>query len=160
MTTSADTTPNETAKLDQIPNAEFSYICSRNQHQAHDLLVRAIKQSGRSQKELSQLTGIDEASISRLLRRPRNLELKTLSKILYAACGAALSISPAFPMGASDWVIQAYSERTERNNTEHPSVFYKDTPADSLGQKVIQISDFRSNNQNTDDVKFLEMANA
>ncbi|RIK94249.1 MAG: hypothetical protein DCC73_06715 [Proteobacteria bacterium] len=113
MSTSATTTDNKRTRLGEIPSAEFSYICSRNQHQAHNLLLRAIKNSGLSQKQISQLTGIDEAVLSRLLSRPRNIELNTLSKILYAACGAALGLSLSFPKQQAGWVFRSNSQQQD-----------------------------------------------
>ena len=79
---------------DGVPTrGDLAYACVRNQSQAHSLLLRAVKESGLSQKELARRTGIDEATLSRALSRPRNLELNTLSKVLYAATGAYLALS-------------------------------------------------------------------
>lgn len=86
MTTSATSTSNE--KISQISKGELAHAISRNQHQVHDMLLRIFKESGKTQKELATLTGIDESVISRLRRRPRNIELDTLSRLVYAACGA------------------------------------------------------------------------
>jgi transcriptional regulator with XRE-family HTH domain len=79
---------------------DLAYVCARNQSQAHSLLVRAVRESGLSQKELANLTGIDEATISRTLSRPRNIELNTLSKLVFGACGAFLSFSMLRPKEA------------------------------------------------------------
>lgn len=95
MTISATTSNNKNKSgLQQvITRGEMAYACARNQHQIHNLLVRAVKDSGLTQKELANLTKIDEATLSRLLSRPRNLELDTLSKLIYGASGATLNIS-------------------------------------------------------------------
>ncbi len=87
---------------DQVSRGDLAYICSRNMHGAFNLLVRSFKKSCLTQKQLSRRTGIDEAEISRLLRRPRNMELDTLSKLVYAASGAAITFAPSFPINSSD----------------------------------------------------------
>jgi hypothetical protein len=75
----------------------MAYVCARYQHQVHNLLVKLIKKSGISQRELSRITDIDEATISRILRRPRNMEGNTLSKLVYGASGATLTLALAYP---------------------------------------------------------------
>lgn len=96
MTTLQTTSPSEEPETARISRGDLAFICARNQHEAHNLLLRSLKQSGMSQKELAIRTGIDQAVISRLLRRPRNMELNTFSKLLYGACGAALVFLPAY----------------------------------------------------------------
>jgi len=76
---------------------DLAYACMRNQSQAHSLMLRAVRDSGLSQKELARRTGIDEATISRALSRPRNIELNTLSKLLYAASGSYLTLALFVP---------------------------------------------------------------
>lgn len=117
MTTSQTTTQAKKQRMKMISRGEFAYICSRNQFAAHDLLIRAIKESGLTQKQLSELTGIDEASISRLLRRPRNIELNTLSKLFYAACGAALNLSASFPKQGSSLSLQSLDGRANKDTS-------------------------------------------
>lgn len=80
-----------------VSRGDMAYACARFQHQVHNLLVRAIKESGLTQKDLAKLTNIDEASISRLLGRPRNMEINTLSKLIYGANGMTLAVSFAHP---------------------------------------------------------------
>lgn len=95
--TTLPTTTEPKANNHRITRAEFSYICKKNQHAVYDLLVKSVRNSGVTQKKIAEITGIDESTISRLLSRPRNIELDTLSKIVYASVGAALSISERFP---------------------------------------------------------------
>jgi transcriptional regulator with XRE-family HTH domain len=68
-----------------IGRGELAYVCARNRWQVHSLLIRAARDSGLSQEELAKRTGMDEATISRVLARPRNLDLDTVSKMLLAA---------------------------------------------------------------------------
>ena len=97
---------------DQISRGQFAYVCARNQSQAHTLLVQAVKTSGLSQKQLALRTGIDEATVSRVLRRPRNIELNTFSKLLFGACGAMISFSPF------------YAEKTEKLQSSADKYFF------------------------------------
>lgn len=86
---------------------DYAYACSRNQTQVHSLLLRVFKESGLTQKELAQRTGIDEATVSRTLARPRNLELNTVSKMLLAAGGGFLKVANFLPS----------------DNQQHPPMF-------------------------------------
>ena len=83
--------------LDKIPDSELTYICCRNQHQAHNLLLIAIKGSGLSHEQIAQKAGVEDDVLTEIISRPRDVGLGTLSRILYAASGASLSLSPAFP---------------------------------------------------------------
>jgi len=80
-----------------VSRADLMHACMRNQLQAHDLIIRAVDKSGMTQKELAKRTGIDEATLSRILGQPKNLEINTISKIVYAACGAMLTLSFSYP---------------------------------------------------------------
>jgi transcriptional regulator with XRE-family HTH domain len=97
MTTLPTTSDSRPSSLQRISKGDMAYACVRFQHQVHNLLVKAIKESALSQKELARLTGIDEATISRLLSRPRNMEINTLSKLIYGANGATLTAAFAYP---------------------------------------------------------------
>jgi hypothetical protein len=83
----------------------MAYVCARYQHQVHNLLVKLIKESGISQRELSRITDIDEATISRILRRPRNMEGNTLSKLVYGVSGATLTLALAYPQTGQRTVL-------------------------------------------------------
>ncbi len=123
MTILQTTTNSEPEKIKRISRGQLAYVASRNQHNAHNVLLRAIKESGKSQKELSRLTGIDEATISRILRRPSNFQINTYSKLLYAACGALISILPSFPQFARHQVIQVLDFETSRVSAERRFVY-------------------------------------
>lgn len=111
------TSPTITEPSDEANSrGELAYVCARNQWQAHSLLLRAVRDSGLSQKELAKRTGIDEATISRVLARPRNLELNTLSKLLFGACNSYLIFSLFQPHAATHKVhlAQVTSESSDR----------------------------------------------
>lgn len=154
MNTSAISTYSRPENLRQIPDTEFAYICARNQHQAHNLLMKQIKQSGYTQKQIAKITGIDEAALSRLLRRPRNVEINTISKILYAVSGAALGLSPSFPNDRSNWVFRAYLTG-KGASTAHPKIVKHDSDARSqkLNSEIIE-------NISSADGKVMELENA
>ena len=154
MNTSATSTCNKTIAVKTIPDTEFTYICARNQHQAHNLLMKQIKRSGYTQKQISQMTGFDEATISRLLRRPRNMELNTISKILYSVCGAALGMTASFPKERSNWVFQAYSN-FKAASTAHPKTerHTSDSKERRLESSIIQTL-------NSAEGKVMELGNA
>ena len=97
MSTSPIISNSKQSAVPKIPKGEMAYVCARYQHQVHNLLVKLIKKSGISQRELSRITDIDEATISRLLRRPRNMEGNTLSKLVYGLSGATLTLALAYP---------------------------------------------------------------
>lgn len=123
MTTSPTTTNSNVEKNDHISRGELAYVAARNQHTAHNTLLRAIKECGKSQKELSRLTGIDEATISRILRRPSNFQINTYSKLLYAACGAFVSIVPIYPQAQRAQVVQAIRVLEKHGNDTRRLVY-------------------------------------
>jgi DNA-binding phage protein len=79
----------------------FAGVTARNRQQAYDVLVDAIKRSALSQARIAEQAGISQEHLSRMLQRPRNVELDTLSKIVFAASGAALKIDLSFPILAA-----------------------------------------------------------
>lgn len=87
------TLPTTTSSTDRPSRGDLVYAEARYQSEAHGFLVRAVRTSGMSQKELAARAGVDEATVSRVLSRPRNIEANTLSRLVYAACGAFLTVS-------------------------------------------------------------------
>lgn len=105
MTTLRTSIPNRAEEREKISRGEFSYVCTRNQLHAHDLLLRAFRESGLTQKQLAERAGIDEATLSRLMRRPQNVEINTLSKLIYAALGASIRLNAELPQNRADIVV-------------------------------------------------------
>jgi transcriptional regulator with XRE-family HTH domain len=80
-------------------------ICARNRQHAYDLVVRAFKASGMTQADLARRAGMSPEVVNRILKRPRNLELDTLSKLHFALTGAAITFAPEFPSVAKQKVV-------------------------------------------------------
>lgn len=129
---------------------EIEFISIRNQHNAHNLILKSLKNSGISQKELSEITGIDEGSISRVVSFPRNVELNTLSKIVFALSGAAISFTLEFPgmrtatllLSVSQKSYETSSRTSVLNDTKLRPIFSDPVSANTEGQ-VREIVDAR-----------------
>ncbi len=108
-----------------VSRADLMHACMRNQLQVHDLLIKAVDASGMTQKELAKRTGIDEATISRILGQPKNLEMNTISKILHAACGATLGFSLSYPRAQRSGAVLLVDARPSTSeNTMLRKFFY------------------------------------
>ena len=75
-----------------------SYMRSKNQSLAHQLILAEFRKSGITQAELAKRTGKGPDIISRLIGRPGNWTLNTLSDLLFAMSGAALTYSVHYPL--------------------------------------------------------------
>lgn len=83
---------------DKIPMAHLAFVCARNRARAYSVMIKEFKKSGISQADLASRLGKGRDVISRLLKRPRNLELDTYSEILFAISGAVPKISVSYPL--------------------------------------------------------------
>jgi DNA-binding phage protein len=72
-------------------------VAARNRQQAYNVLIDAVRRSSLSQSRIAEDAGISPEHLSRMLQRPRNLELDTLSRVIFAACGGALRLDLSFP---------------------------------------------------------------
>lgn len=79
----------------------FAGVTARNRQQAYDVLTKAIERSRLSQARIAEEAGISAEHLSRMLQRPRNIELDTLSKLVFAACGAAIQLDLTFPSASA-----------------------------------------------------------
>ena len=86
----------------KISAGTLAYINTRTLLRAHTLVIKELKQSGISQGQLARRLGKAPEVVSRMLSRPRNLELKTLSELLFAISGAVLTFSISRPLESSD----------------------------------------------------------
>jgi transcriptional regulator with XRE-family HTH domain len=59
----------------------------------HECLIRAIRDTGLSQREVSRVTGVDETLVSRFLRGLRQPNFETIDKIL-DALGLEIVVRP------------------------------------------------------------------
>lgn len=81
----------------EVTTADVMHACGRARYRAHNFLVKVVKGSGKTQKEIAELCDLDEGALSRILRRPHNYEINTVSKIIHAATGAYLEMSALVP---------------------------------------------------------------
>ena len=88
MSTSQTTGLFEPIGTDKISLGTLGYIRARVRQRAFELIVREFKKSGLSQADFARRLGKAPEVVSRLLNRPRNLELDTFSDMLFAATGS------------------------------------------------------------------------
>jgi hypothetical protein len=103
-----------------------AYMRARNQSLAHQMILAEFKRSGISQTELAKRTGKGTDVISRLIGRPGNWTLNTLSDLLFAMSAAAPSYSLCFPLSVApvnqnrptwaDQDLKKLEKTTETNN--------------------------------------------
>jgi hypothetical protein len=113
MTTSRTSALSKPTGSDKISVGTLGYVRARNRQRAYDLVVRELKKSGITQAELARRLGKGQDAVSRLLSRPGNWELDTLSDLLFAISGSvprfsADDPSPVRPVSAA--VPRAKSE--------------------------------------------------
>jgi transcriptional regulator with XRE-family HTH domain len=75
---------------------------------AYTLVIKELKRSGITQAELARRLGKAPEIISRLLSRPTNLELKTLSELLFAISGSVLTLSTSRPLDGVESAASFY----------------------------------------------------
>lgn len=97
MPISANASQFEIKMGEKISRGTLAYIRSRVQQWAHSVLLKEFKASGINQAELCRRLDKAPEVISRLLARPSNVELDTLSTAIFALRGGILrfSIAPA-----------------------------------------------------------------
>jgi len=86
---------------DKISVGTLGYVRARNRQRAYDLVVRELKKSGITQAELARRLGKGQDAVSRLLSRPGNWELDTLSDLLFAISGSVPRFSADDPQSAA-----------------------------------------------------------
>ena len=107
-----------TIDLRKLPlsRGTLASICARGRHHAYNLIVREFKKSGLSQAELAARVGIDAGTLSRILSRPRNLEIDTISKLLFGMSGKALMLSPEAQAAKAGKLYNADSHLVDAND--------------------------------------------
>lgn len=126
----------------KISSGDLRYICTRNQHQAYNTLIRGMKRSGLKQVQLADRLGKGEDQISRLLKRPQNYTLDTYSELIYGIYGAALKYSPDYPRATSSTELEtgtldagppqpATLKVYQFSDYGHPPIFEKTTATES-----------------------------
>ena len=100
MSTSRTSALSKPTGSDKISVGTLGYVRARNRQRAYDLVVRELKKSGITQAELARRLGKGQDAVSRLLSRPGNWELDTLSDLLFAISGSVPRISADDPLHA------------------------------------------------------------
>jgi hypothetical protein len=85
---------------EKISAVDFAYIKARGRQQAFNLVHSELKKNGISQATLARRTGKGTDVISRLLKRPTNMEQDTLSELIFAITGGGISYGVEYPMVA------------------------------------------------------------
>ena len=88
----------EPAGDDKISSGALSYIATRVQLRAYDLVIRELRASGITQAQLAKRLGKAPEVISRMLSRPGNWEMKTFSELLFAISGAVPTFTLSYPV--------------------------------------------------------------
>lgn len=91
MSTSRFTALFKPTGANKISRGILAYVCERARLRAYNLLVAEFKASGISQADLGRRLDKAPEVISRLLSRPSNLELDTLSAAIFAMNGGAVT---------------------------------------------------------------------
>jgi hypothetical protein len=100
MSTSRTSALSKPTGSDKISVGTLGYVRARNRQRAYDLVVRELKKSGITQAELARRLGKGQDAVSRLLSRPGNWELDTLSDLLFAISGSVPRFSADDPLPA------------------------------------------------------------
>jgi hypothetical protein len=100
MTTSRTSALSKPTGSDKISVGTLGYVRARNRQRAYDLVVQELKKSGITQAELARRLGKGQDAVSRLLSRPGNWELDTLSDLLFAISGSVPRFSADDPLAA------------------------------------------------------------
>src|SRR5262245_32698491 len=100
MSTSRTSALSKPTGSDKISVGTLGYVRARNRQRAYDLVVRELKKSGITQAELARRLGKGQDAVSRLLSRPGNWELDTLSDLLSAISGSRPCVSADDPPSA------------------------------------------------------------
>lgn len=89
---------NRPDKPERTPPDAEAYMRAKNQSLAHQMILAEFRKSGITQAELAKRTGKGTDMISRLIGRPGNWTLNTLSDLLFAMSGAAPCYSITYPL--------------------------------------------------------------
>src|SRR4051812_38952114 len=127
MRTSLTTGLSEPENDDKISVGTLAYISTRIQARAYSLVISELKSSGITQAQLARRLGKGQDVISKLLSRPRNWELKTVSDLLFAISGAVLKFSIERPLANAASNAPAFYKK-KSTSTDHPAIVEAPTP--------------------------------
>lgn len=135
------TLPTTTSENDRPSRGDLAYAAARYRSQAHSLLLRVVRESGLTQKELATRVGMDEATVSRVLSRPRNLEADTFSSMIFGACGAYISMSLFRPHESRRLIVHLAKGADQRaSSTDKAYCYYPASWARSSTPELVGAS--------------------
>ena len=102
MTTSPTTLLSKPEGDTKLRRPTLAYVMKRGRQQAYNLIVSEFKKSGISQATLARRLGKGTDQVSRLLRRPSNIEIDTLAAVLFALTGGLVTYDQVCPSQGSD----------------------------------------------------------
>ena len=105
-----------------VEAATFAYVKGRARQQAYNLLVKSLKESGITQATLARRSGSGSDVISRILRRPRNLELDTLSALIYSVTGAFITFGLQVPSPRKQYIVPDVTDTVASTSSANAEV--------------------------------------
>ncbi|SRR5216684_4605039 len=121
MSTSATAGLSEPEGTDKISIGTLGYIRTRNKQRAYNLVIKEFKKSGLRNADLAKRLGKAPEVVHRLLSRPQNWGIDTLSDLLFAISGAVLRFSSDHPLESavanSSWRMN-FVKINQSNSTE------------------------------------------
>jgi len=95
----------------RIDRGRISYVCSHNRREVFSRVLEEFERSGIQQKTLAARTGKDESYISRILSAPSNMEIDTLSALIFAMSGGLFDLRIAHPLEGKQAVPSTSAEQ-------------------------------------------------
>lgn len=82
---------------EKVPAPAFAYMRSRNRQRLYSLIIDEFEKSQLSQADLSKRLGKGPDQVCRWLSAPGNLQLDTVSDLLFAMNGGEIEYSLGYP---------------------------------------------------------------
>jgi len=131
--------PSKPKKGEKISPYTLAFVRGRNKNKAHSLVLKLFQESGLTKKELAEILGKKPEQITRWLAGPGNMNLDTLSDLVFAAGNGQFldfQCSNELDKGKSNhqppsWILV----KTNRSNiTEFTSAEHKEIELSSKGK--------------------------
>lgn len=98
MNTYPTTTLSKPVRAERVPKGTFGYFRTRNRHRLYSMIIKEFKKSGLTQADLARRLGKSPEIVCRLLATPGNLQVDTLSDLLFAISGAESTYELSYPL--------------------------------------------------------------
>ncbi len=138
MTISRDTWLYKPTSDERVPYATQGYMRSRFRNHVHSLLLRELKKSGLTQAQLARRAGKRPDIVCRLIGTPANIELNTLSDLLFAMGGGEPRMAVAYPLEAPPRNSQRPEWLKEKADSVPPTEFEETPPSTSSPVKFFE----------------------